>query len=409
MKSAQSPYQFAAFRWLMGIYLAVHFAHLLPWGPELFSAQGALPDPSVSPLYGLFPNLLAYWDSPASVRIFLALMALVSLSFAFGIQRQTAALLLWYGWTCLFNRNPLISNPGLPYVGLILVLSALVPSGEGLRPGQWSAQSGWAMPLWVPRAAFFLLMAGYTYSGLGKLQSPSWRSGEVLGLLADNPLARDWFFRDLLKSLPAGLLRAMGWGALAAEILALPLCLFPQGRALAWLTTLSLHLGILMVIDFADLTLGMVMAHLFVFNPLWLPAVKAGRARTVFFDGVCALCDGTVRFLISEDPRKLLRFAPLQGSTAALKLGSLAAGDGLALKSIVYLREGENALTRSSAVLGILKDLGGFWRLLSWLRLLPAPLRDLIYNWIGENRYRWFGQYEACRLPGAGEKELFLP
>lgn len=39
----------------------------------------------------------------------------------------------------------------------------------------------------------------------------------------------------------------------------------------------AMHLGILFVVDFADLTFGMLMIHLFTFDPDWL---KIGRRRS---------------------------------------------------------------------------------------------------------------------------------
>ncbi len=81
------------------------------------------------------------------------------------------------------------------------------------------------------------------------------------------------------------------------------------------------------------------------------------------------------------------------------------------LWSVVYLRgEGERAelLTRSDAILAILGDLGGFWRLLAVARLVPRALRDRVYDLVGRNRYRWFGRFEACRLPRPGEAGRFL-
>ena len=411
----QSPYQFALFRWLLGLYLAVHFAHLMPWATEIFSDRGVFADPTVSPLAGLFPSLLSVLDSPALVQGFLGLLALAALVFAAGRARPAMAALLWYGWTCLFHRNPLIANPGLPYVGLILLLSALVPPGEGLRLGRgvWKARDEWVMPIWLWRAAFFALMAGYTYSGLMKLTAPSWINGEAMFMLLTNPLARDWFVRDLLLALPGPLLAGLTWLALAGEILALPLCLTRKGRFVAWLWMLAMHLGIALVVDFADLTLGMIFAHLFVFDPGWLPPRRADRRRLVLFDGVCALCDESVRFLIDEDHDRILRYTPLQGDTAAAEpaVARLLEADGADLKTVLYLRgegESQELLSRSTAILAMLDDLGGVWRILALARIVPRAIRDRAYDFIGRNRYRWFGRFEACRLPRAGEAELFL-
>jgi len=59
--------QYSLYRVLFGTYLLIHFAQLLPWGAELFSNQGVLPDASASPILYLFPNVLALSDSPATV------------------------------------------------------------------------------------------------------------------------------------------------------------------------------------------------------------------------------------------------------------------------------------------------------------------------------------------------------
>lgn len=95
--------QFAWFRIIFGAYLAIHFAHLVPWGAELFSREGVIPRASLNPTYGIVPNVLAWWDSPAFVTAFLAALIGLSVLFALGMARHLAALLLWYGWACLFT------------------------------------------------------------------------------------------------------------------------------------------------------------------------------------------------------------------------------------------------------------------------------------------------------------------
>ena len=67
------------------------------------------------------------------------------------------------------------------------------------------------------------------------------------------------------------------WSVLVAEITFLPLACFRMGRLVAWSGMLGMHLGIVLLVDFADLSFGMVMLHLFTFDPDWLPA----RMRSV--------------------------------------------------------------------------------------------------------------------------------
>ena len=138
---------------------------------------------------------------------------------------------------------------------------------------------------------------------------------------------------------------------------------------------------------------------------------KDGGRPLVLYDGVCGLCDRSVQFLLREDRRALFTFAALQGETAAAIRRRHPGLDGA--DSMVLVRDAggdrEEVLMRSTAVLHTLALLGGKWRLVSWLRIVPRPLRDLAYDAIAKRRYRWFGKFESCRLPAAGEAARFLP
>lgn len=131
-------------------------------------------------------------------------------------------------------------------------------------------------------------------------------------------------------------------------------------------------------------------------------------ANIVFYDGVCGLCDRTVQFLLKRDTAQRFKFAPLQGETAKQRtdlptdLRSIAfvANHGTAKEQLYF---------RSEAVLRILNQLGGFWRMVSWLRIIPRSLRDALYNAIAQRRYRWFGKFDTCHVPPAEIHSRFLP
>lgn len=125
----------------------------------------------------------------------------------------------------------------------------------------------------------------------------------------------------------------------------------------------------------------------------------------VYFDGVCGLCNRFVDFGLRYDRQRRLRFAPIQGETAAQRLPSDLATD----PTTIVLEEDGNLRFRSDAILRILHLLGGGWRLLGTFRIIPRPLRDVIYDWIARNRYSWFGKRDTCRLPTPEEREAFLP
>jgi predicted DCC family thiol-disulfide oxidoreductase YuxK len=125
----------------------------------------------------------------------------------------------------------------------------------------------------------------------------------------------------------------------------------------------------------------------------------------VYFDGVCGLCNRFVDFLLEHDPSRRLRFAPIQGPTAASRLPGTATEP----PATIVLEEDGRFWYRSAAVLRILHHLGGGWRLTAVARVIPRPLRDLVYDWIARHRYRWFGKRDSCRMPTPEERELFLP
>ena len=322
-----------------------------------------------------------------------------SLLLAVGLHDRVAAVFLWYVWACLVGRNPLIANPGLPYLGFLLLAHACLPKapyGSLAARGRNDPGGGWRFPPDLFAVAWILMAVGYSYSGLTKLASPSWTDGSALARVLDNPLARPGFIREAVAQMPDLLLRAGTWGALLLEALFAPLALLRRARPWLWLTLLGLHLSLILLIDFADLSLGMVMLHLFTFDPAWVRG-KAGPVERLFYDGSCALCHGAVRFVLAEDPEgRVLRFAPLESEAfrAAVPEGQRV---GLPDSIVVSTADGR-LLTRSSGVLHILERLGGVWRVLAILgRLVPSGLRDAAYDVVARVRYRFFGRKDdAC-------------
>jgi len=132
------------------------------------------------------------------------------------------------------------------------------------------------------------------------------------------------------------------------------------------------------------------------------------QARTilVLFDGVCNLCNGSVRFLLRRDRRKRFRFAALQSATgqAALRQHSLSATQ---FATIVVIENGR-ARTESAAALLLAQRLPWPWPLLAAFTIVPRPLRDAVYAWVSRNRYRWFGRRESCMLPSPEFADRFL-
>lgn len=404
--------QYSLFRAILGTYLTVHFVNLVAWAPELFSSAGMIADARDSPLALLFPNILAWLDAPWFVTVFVAAGAGGSVLLAIGWRDRWAAVGVWYVWACLLGRNPLILNPGLPYVGWILLAHACLPRAPFFS---WDARGridpggGWRFAPSLFAAAWIVMAIGYTYSGVTKLNSPSWLDGSALARILDNPLARPGVAREMFLLLPAPLLAVATWGVLLLEIAFAPLALLRRVRPWLWGAMLALHLSLIALIDFADLSLGMVMLHLFTFDPAWIPRRSPGVVETLFYDGACGLCHRAVRFVLAEDPEgRAFRFAPL-GSEAFLAQVPEAERAHLP-DSLVLVTADGRVLTRAGAVRHLQERLGGIWRALALaVRIVPARVQDAAYDTIARIRHRVFARpRDACPILPSHLRARFL-
>jgi predicted DCC family thiol-disulfide oxidoreductase YuxK len=132
----------------------------------------------------------------------------------------------------------------------------------------------------------------------------------------------------------------------------------------------------------------------------------------LLYDGVCGLCNRLVQFILRRDRHAIFRFASLQSALAAGILARHGANPSdLDTVYVVLNHElpDESLLSRSDAVLFVLKQLGGPWRpAASLLQFLPKFLRNAAYNAIARHRYRLFGRSEVCTLPRDQDRSRFL-
>jgi len=127
----------------------------------------------------------------------------------------------------------------------------------------------------------------------------------------------------------------------------------------------------------------------------------------VLFDGVCNFCNDSVQRIIKNDRKDRFRFASLQ-SDIGQQLTAERGIDTSKVDSIILIDPGNAYYIKSTAALRIAEKMDGFYPILQIFLILPEGFRDLVYDYIAKNRYKWFGKREACKIPTPEEQNKFI-
>ena len=135
--------------------------------------------------------------------------------------------------------------------------------------------------------------------------------------------------------------------------------------------------------------------------------MKAGVDKPIIlFDGICNLCQGSVQFVLKHDKKRQFLFASLQ-STIATELISSYQNTSPRTDSFVLVENGK-MYTRSTAALRVCRRLNGWLPLLYGLIIIPRFIRDVVYDLVARNRYKWFGKLNECWVPTPELSARFL-
>lgn len=129
--------------------------------------------------------------------------------------------------------------------------------------------------------------------------------------------------------------------------------------------------------------------------------------KIILFDGVCNLCDASVQFIIKHDKNDVFRFAAIQSETGQEIINYLKIDTRLT-DSIILYEPNIAYYIKAEAALHIAKDLKSWHRFLFYFNFIPNGIKNLVYDFIAKNRYKWYGKKTACMIPTPELKAKFL-
>ncbi|KAB1159608.1 DUF393 domain-containing protein [Tenacibaculum aiptasiae] len=129
--------------------------------------------------------------------------------------------------------------------------------------------------------------------------------------------------------------------------------------------------------------------------------------KIILFDGICNFCNNAVLKTINYDKKNQFVFASLQ-SEIGKKITSYLGIDTSKIDSIILYEPSNAYYIKSTAALKVMTEFGGFWKIANFLMVFPEGFRNLVYDYIAKNRYKWFGKKEECMIPTKEIREKFL-
>ncbi len=129
--------------------------------------------------------------------------------------------------------------------------------------------------------------------------------------------------------------------------------------------------------------------------------------KIILFDGVCNLCDATVQKVIKADKKDVFRFVALQ-SDLGKEIINYIGIDTEKTDSIILYEPGIAYHIKAEAAIEIAKTIGGVYSLLGMFSVFPNWLKDIGYDFVAKNRYKWYGKKESCMIPTPEIKAKFL-
>lgn len=131
----------------------------------------------------------------------------------------------------------------------------------------------------------------------------------------------------------------------------------------------------------------------------------------ILYDGVCRLCNHLNQFVLKRDHHEKFRFASVQSALARQLLGAYKKNpNDLDTMYVIadYKAASERIFSKAHAALFVLREIGGVWRILGLMEIIPPFALNFVYDLIAKTRYRFFGKFDSCLKAAPKHKDKFL-
>ena len=119
------------------------------------------------------------------------------------------------------------------------------------------------------------------------------------------------------------------------------------------------------------------------------------KDSVIIFDVDCLLCNRFVQIVSIIDKKDSIYFTRLSGKTANYILSNNK--NLVDVDSIIFYLNG-NIYIKSDAVIRISKSLGFPYNMMSIFKIFPRSMRDIFYDFVARNRYKFFGEANKCLI-----------
>jgi predicted DCC family thiol-disulfide oxidoreductase YuxK len=385
----------------IGALMLVHYALATPRLFDLWGDEGWMPREAIFKFHDRWmQSVFYYFDAPWQWVAFHGLFLVCCAAFMVGWRTSWVKWILLAGQISYDYRNPALAY-GVDWIlASLLFIMCFAPVGRAMSLDRVSAvraakagdlearlppyRSAWAGA--CIRLMQIQMAVLFFFSGISKIEEPSWQSGDAIWTVFANSEYYNGFILGVLAS-HYWLINLATYGTILIEI-AFPFLIWQRStRPYLLAAAIFLHLQFALFLGLFYFSFVMILGHLSFVREDWLARLAAAWKRAVgdmemIYDGRCGFCVRSMAWFLAFDGLGQIRTrnfrndpSPVVSDAQMEKALYLVLPDGRALPGFEAYRY------------VVLRVPGLWWQVpLFYLPVLSRLVGRPLYNWIASHR-----------------------